>query len=89
MGYIIGRMTERKIKNNNTANSMRKLPEFRGYTVDARLRQFRKADPSKQSIEFLDFDTEQGDLLLGEYINTLDKNSAEFRAIVQHAFTRG
>jgi hypothetical protein len=47
---------------------VRKLPEFRGYTVDERLRQFRKVDRSSEnpSIEFVEFDSEEGEKLLEE-----------------------
>ena len=45
---------------------VRKLPEFRGYTVDERLRQFRKVDMKKPSIDFVDFDSEEGEKLLEE-----------------------
>ena len=34
-----------------------KLPEFKGYTVDERLKQFRKVDRNNPSIEFVDFDS--------------------------------
>ncbi len=44
-----------------------KLPEFKGYTVDERLKQFRKVDQEKPSIEFIDFDTEEGQELLAQY----------------------
>ena len=44
-----------------------KLPEFKGYTVDERLKQFRKVDRGKPSIEFVDFDSEEGEKLLEEY----------------------
>lgn len=64
------------------------LPAFKGYTVDVRLRQFRKADPGKQSIEFVDFSSPEGDDLLEEYIGTLDKDSTEFREIATYIFTR-
>lgn len=43
-----------------------KLPEFKGYTVDERLKQFRKVDRDKPSIEFVDFDSEKGQELLDE-----------------------
>ena len=45
-----------------------KLPEFRGYTIDKRLRQFRKVDRSGESpsIEFVEFDSPEGDKLLEE-----------------------
>lgn len=80
----------RKYKNNPSQQDSRAtvLPVFKGYTVDVRLRQFRRVNPDT-SIEFLDFDSQKGDELLGEYINTLDKDSAEFREIAACAFTRG
>jgi len=43
------------------------LPKFKGYTVDERLRQFRKVDHNKPSIDFVDFDSEEGEKLLAEY----------------------
>lgn len=46
-----------------------KLPEFKGYTVDVRLREFRKLGHGE--MEFISFDTTEGDLLLAEYIDTL------------------
>jgi len=47
---------------------VRKLPEFKGYTVDERLRQFRKVDRSGESpsIEFVEFDSDKGEELLEE-----------------------
>jgi len=50
------------------------LPTFRGYTIDPRLRQFRKVIPYK-SIEFIDFNSEKGQELLAEmrdYFSFLD-----------------
>ncbi len=44
-----------------------KLPEFKGYTIDKRLKQFRKVDREKPSIDFVDFDSEEGKELLAEY----------------------
>ena len=44
-----------------------KLPEFKGYTVDERLKQFRKVDHDKPSIEFVEFNSEKGRKLLDEY----------------------
>lgn len=41
------------------------LPTFKGYTIDPRLKQFRKVMPYK-SIEFIDFDSEKGQELLSE-----------------------
>jgi hypothetical protein len=42
------------------------LPNFKGYTVDKRLKQFRKVDMEKPSIDFVDFDSEKGQELLNE-----------------------
>ena len=50
------------------------LPTFKGYTVDPRLRQFRKVIP-QESIEFIDFNSERGQELLAEmreYFSFLD-----------------
>lgn len=45
---------------------VKQLPEFKGYTVDERLKQFRKVDRDKPSIDFVDFDSEEGQELLKE-----------------------
>ena len=52
---------------------MGKLPTYKGYTVDYRLKQFRLVHPGDchcggGEIEFIDFDTEKGDELLAEMI---------------------
>src|SRR5712692_198078 len=44
---------------------MHTLPTFKGYTIDFRLRQFRKAEYGK-ALEFIDFDSEEGQRLLDE-----------------------
>ena len=44
----------------------KELPKFKGYTIDKRLEQFRKVDREKQDIEFVNFDSEKGQELLGE-----------------------
>ena len=41
------------------------LPTFKGYTIDPRLRQFRKVIP-QESIEFIDFYSKKGQELLVE-----------------------
>ena len=61
---------------------IRILPVFKGYTVDARLGQFRKVFKSG-AIEFLEFDSEKGDVLLTKYIKTLDADSEEFKQIAR------
>lgn len=40
-------------------DSPRRLPEFNGYTVDFRLREFRKVEYGKR-IEFISFESEKG-----------------------------
>ena len=48
-----------------------KLPVFKGYTVDYRLRQFRACPEgwnNHGTIEFVDFDSDEGDELLSEMI---------------------
>ena len=60
---------------------MKQLPVFKGYTVDVRLKQFRKVSPNRQ-ITFVDFKTEQGDKLLSQYIASLDVNNPEHKEIL-------
>ena len=51
------------------------LPTFNGWTIDARLRQFRKVERGAvPKIEFIDFDSEEGQELLeemGDYFSFL------------------
>ena len=49
---------------------VKELPTFKGYTVDERLKQFRKVDRSKPSIDFVEFDSDKGQELLEEYEKT-------------------
>jgi len=59
-----------KIENCNTKEAVvRKLPVFRGYTVDMRLRQFRKVS-RLGSIEFIDFDSPKGAELLSVFLHS-------------------
>jgi len=46
-------------------NGVRKLKEFRGYTVDLRLRQFRKMEYAKQP-QFIEFASPKGKKLLAQ-----------------------
>ena len=57
-----------------------KLPIFKGYNVDLRLKQFRKVE--KQKIIFLDFKSEEGEELLTGYIKSLDRESSEFKDVI-------
>jgi hypothetical protein len=45
---------------------VKELPKFKGYTVDQRLRQFRKVDMEKPSIDFVDFNSDESEKLLEE-----------------------
>lgn len=55
-----------------TKNGPWRLPTFKGYTVDARLREFRKipADPDSDlyDLEFIDWRSDEGDALLVELL---------------------
>ena len=46
---------------------MRKLPTFRGYTVDVRLKEFRKAD-RKTGVIFIPFDSPKGEQLFAAWL---------------------
>ena len=74
-GYAIGGM-------------VKVLPIFKGYTVDVRLGQFRKASTETAEIEFIDFSSPQGDDLLEEYLGTLDESSPELRQAVAYYLRR-
>jgi hypothetical protein len=47
-------------------NTLMPLPQFKGYYVDYRLREFRSIVPYPEVIEFVDFDSEKGQELLME-----------------------
>lgn len=47
---------------------MGKLPTYRGYIVDYRLKQFRSQPANHGVIEFIDFDSDKGDELLAAMI---------------------
>lgn len=53
---------------------MRKLPVFRGYTVDGRLAEFRKLEFGK-SPEFVPFFSVKGKRLLAAYLASLAGDS--------------
>ena len=66
---------------------IRVLPLFKGYTVDARLKQFRRIRKQSHSfagMEYLDFDTDKGDRLLTQYIRGFKiVDSEEFKEIAR------
>ncbi len=55
---------------------MAMLPVFKGYTVDVRLRQFRKVAPGHRhrwpGIEFVDFESPKGQRLLRQMRQTCE-----------------
>ena len=53
----------------------RTLPEFEGYTVDFRLRQFRRVDREKLKMEFIDFNSKKGKQLLLKHEKSINSNS--------------
>ena len=59
---------------------IRQLPVFKGYTVDARLKEFRYFHKNGELVTW-PFNCELGDKLLTQYIRTLDVNSEEFKEI--------
>jgi len=56
------------------------LPVFKGYTIDVRLKQIRRVYKSGR-IDFIEFDSEQGDKILVRYIKSLDPESEAFQRI--------
>lgn len=52
-------------KNKSSTGMPFELPTFKGYTIDKRLKQFRKVT-GHESIEFIEFDSQEGFELLEE-----------------------
>lgn len=61
------------------------LPVFKGYTVDARLKEFRKADLN-QPLEFISFDSPKGERLLVQYVKSLNLNDKRDYQIASEIF---
>jgi hypothetical protein len=60
---------------------VKQLPSVKGWTMDVRLKQFRKVDPQK-GIVFVDFKSSEGDSLLGEAISKLDMKKKEDKELL-------
>ncbi len=60
---------------------IRQLPTFKGYTVDVRLKQFRRVD-SLWGMEFIDFDIPQGEALLEELVESINAETQEGRELL-------
>jgi hypothetical protein len=52
---------------------MTKLPKFKVYTVDFKLRQFRIVDLKNSKIKFIDFDSKEGKTILNEFRTQYEK----------------
>ena len=61
---------------------IRTLPQFKGWTIDARLKQLRYVH-GNNAITFLDFDSEKGDYILTQYIKSLEPYVDEFNEIAR------
>ena len=59
------------------------LPTFRGYTVDIRLKEFRKIYKTRL-MDFIPFDSPQGDKLLTAWLKKLPQG--EYSRVVSHLF---
>lgn len=62
------------------------LPAYKGYTVDVRLREFRKVSYDAEgnpSMETITFESEEGDEMLFQLIRTLDRDSPLFQKIAE------
>ncbi len=62
----------------------KKLPTFKGHTVDYRLREFRKVDRSQPSIEFVPFNSEEGQKLLRELESSKGKTNQQWYPYETH-----
>lgn len=61
---------------------MKQLPIFNGYTVDMRLREFRKIKrQTAPDIEIIPFDSEKGEQLLSRLIEILSTSSPLFKEV--------
>jgi len=62
--------------------TLQKLPIFEGYTVDVRLKQFRKVNNWR--IDFINFYSEKGEKILNRYIESLNSESKEFKKLINN-----
>ncbi len=65
----------------------KQLPTFKGWTIDTRLKQLRKVGKDRQTIEFLDFTSEEGDKILAEFIESLDMTDPIDKLILQEIWS--
>ena len=60
---------------------LKTLPTFKGYTVDVRLKEFRKTTPHLE-LTFIAFDSPEGDELLAGFVGTIDADTNEGRELL-------
>lgn len=65
------------------------LPKFKGWTVDAGLKEFRRMTDHSKWDMIIPFDSIKGEELLSEYIKTLKVGSEEFRRIAEAVIEKG
>jgi len=58
------------------------LPTFNGYTVDVRLKEFRKARSNHGLLEFVPFNSPKGERLLDGFIESLNADTNEGRELL-------
>lgn len=62
---------------NSEGNNAVRLPIIGGYTIDLRLGQFRRVDHKKPSIDFIDFNSEEGNKVFEKIAKSIDRNNKE------------
>ena len=68
--YVAARFVRKQAYESESPHA---LPTFRGYTVDLRLKEFRKPKMKRgepAGIDFLRFDSVQGDIMLADWLRT-------------------
>ena len=55
---------------------MTKLPTFKGYTVDVRLKEFRRIEFGTKW-DLIPFDSQKGDVLLEKFITTINPHTSQ------------
>jgi hypothetical protein len=70
-----------QLLNEGEIEMIRQLLTFKGCTVDARLKEFRRVDPF-WGMEFIRFDTPQGEALLEDLVESINANTQEGRELL-------
>jgi len=78
-------MKRKLTKKQEAEIAARTLPVYKGYTIDIRLGQIRKV-PLDDLPVFLDFDSEEGDAILSEFVLSLDKRKKRDKEILDKLF---